>query len=135
MIDGFAFHHLGLATRHPDRAAAFVTTLGYALDAPVWDPLQQVHVRLGHHPSMPTVELVWPGDGPSPIDGVLERAGAGPYHLCWEVDDLDAAADALGDAGHRIFPVTEPTPAVLFGGRRVWFLTVHGFGLVELLER
>ena len=42
--------------------------------------------------------------------------------------------EAVLDAGHRVFPVSEPTPAVLFGGRRVWFLRVHGFGLIELLE-
>ncbi len=128
------FHHLGVATTHPTRAAEMLTTLGYSLDEAVWDPAQAVFVRLAHHDAMPTVEIVSPGDGPSPIDRLLDKAGAGPYHTCYEVDDLGAAAEGMRDAGHRVFPVSEPTPAVLFGGRRVWFLRVHGFGLIELLE-
>jgi catechol 2,3-dioxygenase-like lactoylglutathione lyase family enzyme len=128
------FHHLGLATARPKAAAAMLGTLGYTLGDAVWDPEQRVHVQMGEHPAMPAVELVFPGDEPGPIDALLKRAGPGPYHLCFQVDDIEAARDQLDEAGHRVLPVVPPTPAILFGGRRVAFFQVHGFGLIELVE-
>jgi catechol 2,3-dioxygenase-like lactoylglutathione lyase family enzyme len=128
------FHHLGLAVRRPDAARTFLAAQGYALEAPVWDPIQRVHVQMATHAAMPAVELVYPGEGASPVDGVLQRVDSGVYHTCYETDDLDAAVRELEEQGLRVFPVGAPEPAVLFGGRRVWFLRVHGVGLIELLN-
>jgi catechol 2,3-dioxygenase-like lactoylglutathione lyase family enzyme len=128
------FHHLGLAVKRPEAARTFLEGLGYALEAPVWDPRQRVNVQMARHGAMPAVELVYPGDGASPIDALLQRVDSGVYHTCYETPDLDAAQAALEARGLRVFPVGEPEPAVLFGGRRVAFLRVHGVGVVELLE-
>jgi hypothetical protein len=57
------------------------------------------------------------------------------YHLCYEiVGETAAALDALRADGTRVVTVVAPVPAVLFGGRKVSFHTVRGFGLLELLE-
>ena len=56
----------------------------------------------------------------------------GPYHTCYEVDDLEAIVAFLRH--HRLFPVIKPVPAVAFDMRRVVFMWGESSGLLELLE-
>lgn len=131
---GLRFHHVGLATAKPRRASSMLISLGYALGEATWDPQQLVWVQMAEHERMPSVELVYPGDEPSPIDGILDRAADGPYHLCFAVADIEATVDRLKDEGHRLLVMGEPCGAALFEGRRILFLRIHGFGLIELVE-
>ena len=125
------FHHVGVAVRSIDAAAE---TMGRQLGAGsrseiVHDPVQGVRVcflSLGES----RIELIEPAAEPSPIDGVLKR-GMGLYHVCYEVDDLDAALARLRADGAAL--VAPPQPAAAFGGRRIAFVMSCGL-LVELLE-
>lgn len=125
------FHHIGVAVRSIERAAA---TMGRQLGAGsrsevVHDPVQGVRVcflPLGEL----RIELIEPAAEPSPIDGVLKR-GMGLYHVCYEVDDLDAVLARLRAGGATI--VSKPKPAAAFDGRRIAFVMAHGL-MVELLE-
>ena len=134
MVPGLEFHHFGLAVAHPEKARRFLEDLGYALGEALHDPHQRVHVALCTHPRMPSVELIWKDGGPGPLDAVLSGRTETIYHLCYTVRDREAALDTLEQAGHRLLPVAPAAPAVLFGGRRVSFHQVAGFGLVELLD-
>jgi catechol 2,3-dioxygenase-like lactoylglutathione lyase family enzyme len=117
---GLTFHHLGLAVRTPQAAAAFLGGLGYSLGPSVYDPRQNVLLQMAESPGGPTVEIISPGEGPGPIDRLITRHSDGLiYHVC---------------AGLRAICVSEPTPAVLFGGRPVSFYTVQGLGLIEVIE-
>ena len=65
------------------------------------------------------------------VQGFLDRGRPG-YHVCFEVTDIDqSVAELIASGAHQ---VTRPSPAVLFGGRRVCFLATP-IGLVELLEK
>lgn len=130
---GLRFHHLGLAVPAPDRAFAFLETLGYGPGAHAFDPLQNVNLAMCHHPSMPDVEVIWPGDGPSPIDQMIKR-GNMIYHMCFETDDAAASLAAMESAGHGVLSLGEPKPARLFGGVPVSFHRVDGFGLIEFIH-
>lgn len=134
MIDGLTFHHHGLAVRRDDDALAMLGLLGYDASEVVNDPLLGVNLRLCTHPSFPTVEIVMPGEGQGPIDAILRRHDQLLYHTCYEVVDRAAVLYAFERADLRTIEVVGPTPAVLFGGRKVSFHSVMGFGLVELLE-
>jgi hypothetical protein len=133
-LSELTFHHFGLAVAAPDEAFLYLRTLGYSEGNAVFDPLQQVNAAMRHHPAMPDVEVIWPGDGPSPIDKLIKRTGTMIYHLCYACPRPDAAIAALEAAGLASIQVSPPTPAVLFGGREVSFHTVSGFGLIELLR-
>jgi methylmalonyl-CoA/ethylmalonyl-CoA epimerase len=135
MISGLTFHHHGLAVRNDEQALIFLGALGYAAGELLHDTLQDVRLRLCTHESLPTVEIVMPGDGDGPTRGLLARNEGLLYHTCYEVDDRAAVLEALEDKGLRAFEVLAPTPAVLFGGRLVSFHTIRGFGLIELLDR
>ena len=125
------FHHVGVAVRSIDAAAE---TMGRQFGAGsrsevVHDPAQGVRVSFLSLGEV-RIELIEPAAEPSPIDGVLKR-GMGLYHLCYEVDDLDAALARLRADGAAL--VASPQPAAAFGGRRIAFVMSCGL-MVELLE-
>jgi hypothetical protein len=132
-LSGMAFHHFGLAVSAPEEAFLYLASLGYSEGNSVFDPLQRVNLAMRHHALMPDVEVIWPGDGPSPIDNLVKRTGSMIYHLCYTCPDPAAALSALEAAGLETVLVSPPTPAILFGGRHVSFHHISGFGLIEML--
>jgi methylmalonyl-CoA/ethylmalonyl-CoA epimerase len=104
------------------------------LSGPFDDPLQQVSVCfLAVDPGGKVeVELVAPLAEASPIRRWLAKGG-GPYHLCYETDDLDATIALLSQSGCLV--VATPVPAVAFGGRRIAWLYSPLRQLFELVER
>src|SRR5690348_122672 len=84
---GLVFHHLGLAVRKPDSAFRYLAALGYQDGAVAFDPLQNVQAAMRHHAEMPDVEVIWPGEGPSPVDNVLKHHHGIVYHMCYSAAD------------------------------------------------
>jgi hypothetical protein len=130
---GLQFHHLGLAVPGPEPAFAFLQTLGYRPGAQAFDELQNVNLAMRHHAAMPDVEVIWPGDGPSPIDQMIKR-GNMIYHMCFETDDAAASIAAMEQEGHRVYSLGPAKPARLFGGVPVSFHRVDGVGLIEFIH-
>jgi hypothetical protein len=83
---------------------------------------------------MPAVEVIWPGDAPSPIDHVLKRGGPMVYHLCYVTVSPVISIRAMEAEGFNIIAHGDPKPAVLFGGQYVSFYSVANVGLVELIH-
>lgn len=135
-LPGLSFHHFGMAARDPARAMAFLGSLGYECGPPVHDPLQDAVLHWCVRQGQPAVEVVSaPATGQGPLAALLAQQGTSFYHLCFEVEkSLEASLADMAAAGLRIATVRQSLPAVLFGGRRVSFHVVQGFGLVELLE-
>ncbi|MGE0431229.1 MAG: methylmalonyl-CoA epimerase [Planctomycetota bacterium] len=78
------------------------------------------------------IELLEPlvaGEGP--IGKHIDKRGAGIHHICFRVDDIDAAATRLKAAGYRALS-DEPQPGA--NGARVLFLHPKDTGgtLIEL---
>jgi hypothetical protein len=134
---GLTFHHLGLAAQKPDTARAFLSNLGYRIGAMVYDPIQNVHLAMGEHPAMPSVEIICPatGMGKGPLDRYLARHKEGlVYHMAFTAKDLPASIAALkSDPDTRAVFWAEPQEAILFEGRKVVFCIVPGVGLIELV--
>ena len=130
---GLRFHHLGLAVPSPEQAFRFLEALGYRSGAQAYDPLQNVSLAMRHHEAMPDVEVIWPGQGPSPIDQMIKR-GNMIYHMCFVTDDAEASVAAMESAGLRVLPLGAPKPAVLFGGIPVSFHRVDQVGLIEFIH-
>lgn len=133
MTDGgpLSFHHVGVAVQDVAKAADhFGRVFGAVVDTPVYHDLQQgvyiQFVKLGDL----RIELLAPGAGQSPVDGMLKR-GISIYHVCFEAEDFDARLNEWTSAGAQL--VSSPKPAVAFGGRRVAFVMVQGL-MIELVE-
>jgi methylmalonyl-CoA/ethylmalonyl-CoA epimerase len=125
---GHPFHHLGIACADIEAAAAYVRRAFEVVSdsGTVEDPLQNVRVRLFNEGLPGAIELVC---GP-PVERLIAK-GLTYYHVCYTTPDIEASLSRLGALG--AVPVSPPTPAVLFGGRRVAFAYTL-LGLVEFLE-
>jgi hypothetical protein len=133
---GLQFHHLGLALRRPDEAISLLGNLDYVIGDKIFDPEQNVNLILCRHRQMPTVEIIYPGSVPGPIDSYVSRHPNGiVYHICFESVDLSASLAAIEAAKLRPVCVSELRPAILFPGRSVSFYNVMGMGLIEILGR
>jgi hypothetical protein len=131
---GLAFHHVGLAVRLSEPAFIYLGALGYRIGRAVFDPLQRVNLSMCSHCEMPDVEVIWPGDGPSPVDNLIKRRGSAVYHLCYHSLDPEGAVAAMEAAGLRVLQISPPQPAILFGGLAVSFHAVADLGLIEIIH-
>ena len=129
---GLSFHHIGIACRDIAKTQTFYTAMGYRASAVIDDPLQHVRVCFLDKAGAPRVELLEPLDEQSPVSRTLQAVGVSPYHLCYEVTDLDAAVSDL--RRQRFLPVKPAVPACAMDGRRVIFLFQKHTGLIELVE-
>ena len=129
------FHHFGLAVRRRQEGERFLLALGYQIGETVFDSFQNVRLAMCHHHSQPAVELISPGEGPGPIDTLLQRnAGGIVYHVCYETTNLTTALASLTEVGIKVICISPPQPAPLFHGLNVSFYNIIGLGLVEILE-
>jgi methylmalonyl-CoA/ethylmalonyl-CoA epimerase len=79
------------------------------------------------------IELLEAESPESPIGKFVARRGAGIHHICFAVDDLDAALDRCRAAGVRLI---DDTPRLGAEGKRIAFLHPSATAgvLVELSE-
>jgi methylmalonyl-CoA/ethylmalonyl-CoA epimerase len=129
------FHHLGIAVNEIQTALRIYNNLfGYRLlSGPFNDPLQAASVcfvgsDLGVNP---VLELIAPLGNDSHVHSIIQK-GAGAYHLCYEVPDLEQSIAAARIKGCIV--VRNPAPAVAFDGRRVAWLYTPTRHLLEILE-
>jgi methylmalonyl-CoA/ethylmalonyl-CoA epimerase len=128
------FKHLGVAVPDIQRALPiYHELLGYRLTSgPFDDPIQKVSVCFIAPPEEgPELELISPLTTDSPIKKVL-NSGGGAYHLCYETGQLEDAMTEFSAKGCLM--VSEPVPAVAFGGRRIVWLYTPTRQLLELVE-
>jgi methylmalonyl-CoA/ethylmalonyl-CoA epimerase len=102
-------NHVAIAV--PDLAAASRTyrqVLGAEVSEPVALPAHGVTTVFVNLPNT-KIELLHPLGDNSPIAGFLAKNPAGGmHHVCYEVDDILAARDALKAAGMRVLGDGEP---------------------------
>ena len=126
-------NHVAIAV--PDLADATATyrdTLGARVTAPLPQPDHGVTVVFVELPNT-KIELLEPRGPASPIAAFLQRSPAGGiHHVCYEVDDINAARDRLRAAGARVLGDGEPKIGA--HGKPVLFLHPKDFcgTLVEL---
>lgn len=128
-------NHVAIAVK--DIAAASATyrdLLGAQVSDPVPLPEHGVTTVFITLPNT-KVELLEPLGAASPIAKFLERApDGGIHHMCYEVDDIRAARDALKAQGARVLGDGEPKTGA--HGKPVLFLHPKDFfgTLIELEE-
>lgn len=78
------------------------------------------------------IELVSPINEDSDVFATLKRQGEGPYHICYQVKNLDESIQGLKTKGWMI--LKRPAKAMAFDYARVAFLFRSGVGTIELVE-
>jgi len=130
------FHHLGCALPsireylHSFLVPLFGPT---AIGEEIEDPLQRIRLLFVELRGGARLELIEPLDETSPLRGILARGHGSLYHCAYLVDDLDESLGRFRAAG--CLPISGPTPAVAFGGRRIAFLLTSQKDMLELIEQ
>ena len=88
-------HHIGYLVKKLERARLAFEALGYGVEQEtIRDEFRKVDIvflsKDGYR-----IELVSPYAPDSVVSGLIARTGNAPYHVCYEVDDLDAAIERL----------------------------------------
>ncbi len=126
-------NHVAIAVPDLGQAVAqYRDTLGAQVGAPQDEPDHGVTVVFITLPNT-KIELLYPLGENSPIAAFLEKNPAGGiHHVCYEVDDIAAAADRLRDNGARVLGSGEPRIGA--HGKPVLFLHPKDFNgtLIEL---
>jgi len=131
-------HHIAYVTKDVEaKAASFRRLLGFTEvgGPPIVDDYQGVKIKfmtMGQDPGV-LLELLEPTGPASPVFSQLAKGG-GLFHLCFEVDDLEAALDAVRKAGEAIV-VRPPAQAPAIQNRRVAFVVTKERDLIEFVER
>jgi 4-hydroxyphenylpyruvate dioxygenase-like putative hemolysin len=128
------FHHLGLAVQKPEGAVCYLRGLGYAIGSTVFDAEQNAQLILCRSETMPDVEIIFPGEGSSPVDAIVRKHGSSMYHVCYTSPDAAESIRSIQRSGLRVLCVAKPKAAILFDGRPVSFYNVAGFGLIEVID-
>lgn len=126
------FHHIGIACRDIAKTQAFYLQMGYTASPIVEDPLQHVRISFLEKDGAPRLELLEPLDEINPVARTLATVGVSPYHMCYEVQDIEAAIADL--RRQRFLLVNGPVPACAMENRRIAFLYQKNNGLIELVE-
>jgi methylmalonyl-CoA/ethylmalonyl-CoA epimerase len=133
---GFKLLHVGVAVPTLGPTTEMMSKLfGYrVISGPFDDPIQRVSVNFltTADDDVTEIELIAPLTEDSPIKAMLAKNSGGAYHLCFETSDIDKALEHAKSNGCII--VSQPVPAVAFGGRRIAWIYTSSRQLFELVE-
>ena len=126
-------HHIGYAVPDIDKALVEFAALGWKVCSDVTDDeARQVKIVFMEQSGY-KIELVAPLSDESPIKQTLQKGSGTPYHICYEVDNLEAAESELKKA--KFIPFKKAAVAPAIGGRRVEFMYAKQNGVIELVEK
>ena len=133
-----AVHHAGFIVRAFDAAERHFAALGYhRLSEPADDPGYDAEIvflqRSGAAAGEPLIELIRPRSPQSAVSGHSERNELQIHHLCFAVEDINAALAGVRSA--RMVQVGKVRPAPAIGGSAICFFFSDAAGLFELVER
>ncbi|MBE5835598.1 MAG: hypothetical protein E7309_13265 [Butyrivibrio sp.] len=125
-------HHVGYLTKDLNKAQDEFLALGFVVEQEkAYDEHRKINISFiinGNY----RVELIEPVDDSSPMYPLLKRYKNTPYHICYEVDDLEASIAELSTKGYTV--MQEPLEAPCIENKRVSFLINSNLGIIELVE-
>lgn len=126
-------NHLGIASPGLDDAMARMSRL-FSMDADHTEEVPEQKVKTAFY-AVGESHLEWleSTDPEGPIGKFLSKRGPGIHHICFEVDDIDAACAELNAKGVKMI---DATPREGAHGCRVAFIHPSEMGgvLVELSQ-
>jgi len=128
---GTRIAHIGIAVRDLDAILPFYRDI-LGLPEVLLDNADGARIA-GLAAGESLVELLAPAEDPSPIARFLDKRGPGIHHICFNVDDLDAALARCRAAGLRLI---DEQPRIGAEGKRIAFLHPSATAgvLIELSE-
>jgi methylmalonyl-CoA/ethylmalonyl-CoA epimerase len=133
MLDSFLFHHIGYVVNNIEITSEYYIRANWSLSDIQIDEKQNVRIAFLSRQDMPLIELIEPVDKDSPVVRTLKKMGVSPYHVCYEVDDINTAVIELKK--QKYVPLFDPVEAVALNNKKICFLYNKNVGLIEIVEK
>ncbi len=133
MLENYKFHHIGYVTDDIDNTSAIFLKLGYKCSEKVLDSIQNVYISFLHKSDAPSIELVQPSNENSSLNKLLKKNGVSPYHICYEVPNIDKAYNEMVEEG--FIPLFRPVEAIAMNNRQICYMYNKEIGYIELVNR
>ena len=125
-------HHIGYLVKNISKTEKKFLELGYEVESPTkFDEIRNIDIEFLVNGDY-RVELIEPKGEESPMYPLLKRYKNTPYHLCYEVENIDEAIADLQDKHYTV--IKEPNIAPCIEGKKVAFLNNISMGIIELVE-
>ncbi|SHJ67063.1 VOC family protein [Paramaledivibacter caminithermalis] len=125
-------HHIGYAVKDIDFSINQFKKIGYKMHKDkVIDDNRKVIIQFMKNNSY-MIELISPLDKDSPINNIIKKVGSGPYHICYETNDIEKEIDIL--LKDKYILIEKPSKAIAIENRIVAFLFNKDIGIIELVE-
>lgn len=127
-------HHTGYITGNIDETSKAFEVLGYTRQPIFDDTIQKCFICfLKREEGEPLIELVQPYEDNKTMQKMLTKRGVSPYHLCYEVEDVQAIYDKLSDTEGWL-PMFAPVEAVAFNNRKITYFMNYEAGFIEFVN-
>lgn len=125
--------HVGYITSDIEKTAIHFGVLGYEIGEIIDFPKQLCKVCMLICVDGSRVELVQPYENNKGLNNILKKRGVSPYHVCYEVEDINLANIAMINAGNR--QLFEPIKAPAFDNRMICYFWNSELGYIELVQK
>ncbi len=126
-------NHIGYLVENIENGIQEFIKLGYLkLGEVIEDQDRKIHICFLKNEDT-VVELVSPMDETSVVYEMHKKFRNMPYHICYEVEDIEAAMREYRKQGFII--VQSVAPAIAFNNRKVVFLFNKYIGMIEIVEK
>ena len=126
--------HIGYLTGNIEATTEQFRLLGYTpMGGVILDNTQKTKICFLQKEGVTKVELVEPFEENEPMRNMLKKRGIGPYHICFEVEDVYKEMEELNKS--KWLPIFSPVPAPAFNERLICYMFKKEIGYVELLNK
>lgn len=127
-------HHIGYVVENIENAAMHFGALGYKIvSEPVNDDIQRCRICFIGRADEPLIELVEPFDTNKSLHKMLAKRGNAPYHMCYEVEDVEKLFNQLAEKEDWM-PLFRPVEAAAFDNRLIMYFYNAQVGYVEFVN-
>jgi methylmalonyl-CoA/ethylmalonyl-CoA epimerase len=132
MLENLKFHHIGVLTNSIDNSTNRYVEFGYKSTNVIHDPIQNVNICFLSKKKHPIIELIEPVSDGSKVFSILQKNGSGPYHTCYETEDIQSTIKIL--KSKHFIQISNPVKAIAISNRLICFLYSKELGLIELVQ-
>ncbi len=129
----YKLDHIGYLTGSILETSKVFEILGYVAGDTVNDDTQQTKICFLKKEGEPTIELVEPYKGNKTMLKMLAKRGVTPYHMCYEVEDIDAELEKLITKNWTA--LFKPVEAPAYNNRKFCYFWNSEIGFIELLNK
>lgn len=128
-----SINHIGYAVKDIQQTAKLYVDAGWELSEVFEEKVQNTKIAFLKKKGFTSIELVAPLDeSKSPVDNILQNNGVAPYHICYDVDDIEKSVEDLYEEGFK--PLFMPTPSIAMDNHNICYLYHMEIGLIEIVD-